>query len=389
MSDGTRVNIYYSAESVYGTTNATPAWTQFRVKDGVSLNLSKEIISMDSIRSDGEITDERHGTRQGAGEIPVNFAYGEYDPFLEAATGGTWAAKATLTGITYSVDATDNSFNDSGNGFVTAGFEVGDTVTSSGFTTGANNGDFVITAVAAGKLTCAGTDGDALVTEVAGDTVTIAAQDQLLIGTTRRSFSIMLHFTDQSGGDNPYHIHTGVEFSGYSLTFAINSAVALSFPVVFRDVSYAATAPAGSTYVAASSNKPFGAIAATINEGGSSLATVTEFAPALERPLDPLFSIGSAVTTLPSVGTSSSSGNASVYFDNSALMEKFLNETESSFDITVTDPDGNSFKHDWPRTKVNGAEISISPGALIQSIPLKALLGASEPSSVIMTRNPA
>ncbi len=79
------------------------------------------------------------------------------------------------TGTTLSALASDNSYNDSGSGFVTAGFAVGDRVKVSGFATSANNilvG--IVTAVTAGKLTIGGTDGDVIVNESAGATVTIA-----------------------------------------------------------------------------------------------------------------------------------------------------------------------------------------------------------------------
>jgi hypothetical protein len=88
---------------------------------------------------------------------------------------GTADTPATITASTISADASDNSFNDSGTGFVSAGFEVGQSVTVSGFTGNtANNSTFVITALTAGKMTIGGTDGDVIVTDAAGESVTIS-----------------------------------------------------------------------------------------------------------------------------------------------------------------------------------------------------------------------
>lgn len=85
------------------------------------------------------------------------------------------SSTVTMTEITLSALASDNSFNDSASGFVTAGFVVGDTVSVSGFTTGANNlTTGVITALTADKMTIGGTDGDVIVDEVEGDSVTIS-----------------------------------------------------------------------------------------------------------------------------------------------------------------------------------------------------------------------
>lgn len=89
------------------------------------------------------------------------------------------SASVTITGTTISAQASDNSFNDSANGFVAAGFTTGKTVKVSGFTgSGANNiVSGVVTAVTAGKLTIGGTDGDVIVDDAAGESVTITQWD--------------------------------------------------------------------------------------------------------------------------------------------------------------------------------------------------------------------
>ena len=87
----------------------------------------------------------------------------------------------TITAATISASAADNSYNDSGSGFVTAGFTVGMHVQVTGFTGSAANNisDAVVTAVTAGKLTIGGTDGDVIVDDAAGESVTITAWDSV------------------------------------------------------------------------------------------------------------------------------------------------------------------------------------------------------------------
>jgi hypothetical protein len=81
----------------------------------------------------------------------------------------------TITAATLSAQASDNSFNDSGAGFVAAGFAVNDRVNVVGFTGNVANNIFVgkITALAAGKMTIGGSDGDVIVDDAAGESVTI------------------------------------------------------------------------------------------------------------------------------------------------------------------------------------------------------------------------
>lgn len=91
------------------------------------------------------------------------------------------SATVTITAATISAAAADNSYNDSGSGFVSAGFTVGMHVRVSGFTGNAANNitDAVVTAVTAGKLTIGGTDGDVIVDDAAGESVTITAWESV------------------------------------------------------------------------------------------------------------------------------------------------------------------------------------------------------------------
>lgn len=85
------------------------------------------------------------------------------------------SSSVTITATTISALASDNSFNDSANGFVTAGFAVGDQVRVQGFTGNTANNIFTgtVTALTAGKMTIGGTDGDVIVDDAAGESVTI------------------------------------------------------------------------------------------------------------------------------------------------------------------------------------------------------------------------
>lgn len=82
----------------------------------------------------------------------------------------------TISAATISAAASDNSYNDSGSGFVSAGFAVGDQINVSGFTGNTANNIFSarITAVTAGKITIGNSDGDVIVDDAAGETVTIS-----------------------------------------------------------------------------------------------------------------------------------------------------------------------------------------------------------------------
>lgn len=83
------------------------------------------------------------------------------------------SATVRISGTGINAQASDNSFNDTGSGFVTAGFAAGDRVSVTGFGTSANNVFVgVIASVTAGKMVIGG--GPILSDEASGAAVTIA-----------------------------------------------------------------------------------------------------------------------------------------------------------------------------------------------------------------------
>lgn len=119
------------------------------------------------------------------------------------------------TATTISALASDNSYNDSGSGFISAGFAVNDQVRVTGFTGNAANNIFTgtITALTASKMTIGGTDGDVIVDDAAGESVTI---------TKWVSRRMPITTVQQSSGYTVRRLVTS-QTSGTDLTFAVNS----------------------------------------------------------------------------------------------------------------------------------------------------------------------
>lgn len=93
--------------------------------------------------------------------------------YRNARAGGNVSITGLMTGTGIAfVDggASDDSLTDTGNGFVTAGFKVGDAIRVLGSTS--NDGTYVATTVAAGAI---GVATASLTAEIAGDQVVLAA----------------------------------------------------------------------------------------------------------------------------------------------------------------------------------------------------------------------
>lgn len=209
--------------------------------------------------------------------------------------------------------------------------------------------------------------------------------DVLKAGTTRRSFTVERTFQDIT----QYMRYTGCEVNTMSISIAPNSMIGVSFGFIGKDQSIAQTAIAGSSYSALTDTCQFDSFTATINEGGSPIALVTEMEVTLENGIEPQFVVGSSTTLRPSIGRCNVTGSITVYLEDQAMLTKFQNETESSLDITMTDPDGNTFQIEIPKLKYNSGQPDVSgEGSVTVSMDFQAIYDSVDASNIVITRNP-
>lgn len=304
MSDGSRHQLSFIAESTWGTTPATPAMQILR-NTSVSLGLNKDAFISDEIRSDRQRYDMRQGAYKVGGDIGIELSYGTYDTLLEAVAGGTW---------------TDNV---------------------------------------------------------------------LKAGTTRRSFTFERYFADIS--DYPYHYFTGVEVDKLQLTMNANAIVKGQFGLMGKWLSPAAAAISGESHTAATTTHVFDSFTGSISEGGSAIAVVTEMQLSIENGMSNRFVVGSKYTLQPAIGWSNITGTATMYFIDNTQFNKFVNETESSLSVTMTDGAGNDLTIELPRIKYTGAPVDVKDiGPITMAMPFQALYDASSAlSNIVITRAPA
>ena len=209
--------------------------------------------------------------------------------------------------------------------------------------------------------------------------------DVLKAGTTRRSFTVERTFQDIT----QFMRYTGCEVNTMSISIAPNSMIGVSFGFIGKDQSIAQTAIASSTYSTLTDTCQFDSFTATINEGGSPIALVTEMEVTLENGIEPQFVVGSSTTLRPPIGRCNVTGSITVYLEDQAMLTKFQNETESSLDITMTDPDGNTFQIEIPKLKYNSGQPDVSgEGSVTVSMDFQAIYDSVDASNIVITRNP-
>jgi hypothetical protein len=300
FSQGSRHGLSYVVESAYGTTPSTPTMKALR-NTSVGLVASKDSFQSEEIRSDRQIVDLRHGTRQTGGDIGFELSYGAFDDLLESALQGAWSTNV------------------------------------------------------------------------------------LKAGTTLKSFTAERRFEDIA----QYQVFTGCIVNTMSLTITPNAMVTGSFGILGKDASFSGSSLGNPT--AAPTHPPFDAFTGALEEGGSAIATVTSIELNLDNGMSPAFVIGSAVTPQLIVGRSNLTGTITAYFDSLSLLNKFLNETESSLSVTLDGASGGDLVISIPRLKYSGGSnpVTGSTEAVMLSLPFQALRSAADGTNLVITRVPA
>ena len=124
-----------------------------------------------------------------------------------------------------------------------------------------------------------------------------------------------------------------------------------------------------------SANCPFNGFTGSVKVDGSVISIITELTLTLENGLEPRNVVGSDLTEYPTIGRSTLTGQATMYFENAQQVEKFINETESSLEFELNDGT-NKYEFLIPRiTYTGGANPDVSgAGAITLAVPFQALV---------------
>jgi hypothetical protein len=218
------------------------------------------------------------------------------------------------------------------------------------------------------------------------DTSPSSAPDELKVGTTLKSFSI----EDYASDIDQARLFTGMAVSSGSFSIAPNQMITSTFSFVGKDMSISQTEK---TATAASVLQPFDSYsgAITIGDNGgalSSLATVTSIDFSVDNALSPTFVVGSDSTPQLEFGRATIEGSLTAYFEDAALITRFLDEVESAFKVTLNDPTGaNEYGFFFPKVKFNSANADVAnPQSRLITLNFVALYDATEGSNLTITR---
>lgn len=376
LATGVAKQLRFKKETTWGTAaGATGGQLLRRVSS--DLSLTKESYQSNEIRTDYQLSDFRHGVRSVAGTINGELSPSTYSLFMAAALRKAFAAGGTTGAqITTAVAGTGTTFTDSGNGFVTDGFKVGDVVSATGFATSNNNNHYcLVTGVAAGTLNIVPLDGVALTNEASGASVTLSVVGKKTwtpeTGHTDDSFSIEHWHSDVAQSE----LFTGCKVNTVEIGLPPTGMSTINIGFMGKDV----TTGTAEYFTTPTANTSTG-ILASVNGIAYAIGTRQTVLTGLS------INIAGGMSMQPVVGSNTPpdifegrvivTGELSAFFENGALRDAFLDEDEVAlvFVFTTDNTAAPGFVgFTMPRVKFGSANKNDGETGLVQTISYQAL----------------
>jgi len=123
-------------------------------------------------------------------------------------------------------------------------------------------------------------------------------------------------------------------------------------------------------------------------DAGTSLGVVTSLDFSINNSFSASPVIGQQTPYGLEYGNSQVSGTLVLRYVNADVIQKFIDEVESSLSVTFDDSTGtNGYTFTFPRIKYNGGSVPVSnPTARLVTLPFVALFDSTEGSDVVITR---
>ena len=208
------------------------------------------------------------------------------------------------------------------------------------------------------------------------------ATNVLKVGTVPKYFSM----EDYAADIDQARLFTGCSVNTLSVSLAPNAMVTGTFGIVGKDMTISATEK---TQDAATGAAPFDSYSGDLEIGGSVAAIVTAMDFTVTNGFAPTFVVGDDSAPSLEVGDAVVEGTISAYFEDAALLNRFIDETETSLKVTVGDNEStpNTMEFFFPRCKINSADVGVDgPTSRVIALSFVALRDETEATNLRITR---
>jgi len=350
MSDTNQVSLRYVEEVTEGTTPASPALTELKITGTSDMGFTPETTVSEIIRSDRQENDLILVNGTVGGQFDTELISGVHDDLIEGVLwSDPWSTETEVITAGANVSITDLAGTalladaDLG-GTLGAGAAVGDwfeVVQGSGEPSYYR----AVQINSADAITVEGA-----ISETSGTDITVTRGSSVVNGDTRKSFTFEKAYLDQSTVS--YEYLRGMVPGTFSLSVSSSSIVTGAFG--FTGATHEATTTrvatpsevnqSGFTFNASSN-------VAKIGEGGSEVSLVNELSFEVTNNLREKNAVGTLGAFGIGAGTFSVSGSIQTYFEDITLLNKLINNTQTSLNFVFSDGAGGALVIDFPAIK--------------------------------------
>ncbi len=371
MADGVNKLIAAKKETFWGT-KASAGSAQLFPRVTGAFQLEKDTYDSALINPSQQVRDSRHGTRKASGSLEGELMGSAFEMFVAAALRRDFTGAIT-TGAIIVIEATTTGYERSTGSFIANGFKAGMIVDVTGFTTAANNGRKVITAVSALVLAARSLDDTALVNEIEGDTVTIALAGQRTFtpqtGHTDDSFTVEEWYSDISLS----RITLGQQVNTMDIDSSPNSMVKLSFTFMGQNSEPATGVRYFTTPTDVPDEGTMSAPSGLAIIGGAATCKLTSFKLTENNGITQesvVFCAGMGAKSRAKVAVS---GSFTAILEDEEYLNYFDEESEVPMSANFIAQDGEVVSLFMPRMKINSATIDDGEKVIIITCNFSAL----------------
>lgn len=212
------------------------------------------------------------------------------------------------------------------------------------------------------------------------------ATNVLKVGKSIKSFTVERYFANLA---TPYYQQfTGVMVDGLTLDVKPEAMVTGTFSLVGITGQMSATSLLSTGEPTASQTySPYDSFTGTIKEGGSTISVVTSLSLDIKNNISPAYIIGQKVAGALPAGRCSVTGSLTCFFTDTAMIDKFINETSSSLEFTLGNGTTESYTFLLPKLKYTSGQPDVSGEGQIEiSMAFEALYDSTEATNMKITR---
>lgn len=360
------VTLARAAETVFGET-PNPSRLKVIHYNSESLKQVEAYTASEEIRNDRMYLDTYPLMRNAEGDIVSDWAYNQYDDFMQAALlGGAWAptvgvatTSKDMALITSSLAGAKGLTSPSLKFLTTKRIVPNSYVRVDGFRLGAffakvvdikENELFLVPTKIVGN-------------EAASLQITITPMDYIRTGTTKYSFVVQKIFNDLAKAE--HHTFNGMRVGTWGLEFATSSLIKSTFGFtgqnsVMTDTQNSQISIDPDTTLV-KDRVPFNSVddVSYMHFGANPVnrAYFSSLSLNIDNTLRGQEAIGAKGYIGIEAGRSMVSGSGEMYFATGAEFRKFTSDSEFSFTIHMTDPKGNVYIVEMPRVKYTNCEV--------------------------------